>query len=73
MITDIRMPGLNGLQLYQKIKAIDNTIKVVVLVSALDALQEIASIFPDLDFRNIIRKPLNQEDFLDKVKAALAA
>jgi two-component system, OmpR family, response regulator ChvI len=73
VITDIRMPGLNGLQLYQKIKAIDNTIKVVVLVSALDALQEIASIFPDLDFRNIIRKPLNQEDFLDKVKAALAA
>jgi CheY-like chemotaxis protein len=72
VITDIRMPGLNGLQLYQKIKAIDNTIKVV-LVSALDALQEMASIFPDLDFRNIIRKPSNQEHFLDKVKAALAA
>ncbi len=72
VITDIRMPGLNGLQLYQKIKAIDNTIKVV-LVSALDALQEIASIFPELDFRNIIRKPSNQEDFLDKVKAALDA
>lgn len=72
VITDIRMPGLSGLQLYQKIKAIDNTIRVV-LVSALDALQEIASIFPDLDFRNIIRKPLNQEDFLDKVKAALSA
>jgi hypothetical protein len=32
-----------------------------------------ASIFPDLDFRNIIRKPSNQEDFLDKVKAALDA
>lgn len=71
VITDIRMPGLNGLQLYQKIKAIDNTTKVV-LVSALDALKEMASIFPDLDFRNMIRKPSNQEDFLDKVKAALA-
>ncbi|HEX7207443.1 MAG TPA: response regulator, partial [Nitrososphaeraceae archaeon] len=67
-----RMPGLNGLQLYQKIKAIDNTINVV-FVSALDALQEMASIFPDLGFKNIIRKPVNQEDFLDKVKAALAA
>jgi two-component system, OmpR family, response regulator ChvI len=72
VITDIRIPGLNGLQLYQKIKAIDNTIKVV-LVSALDALQEIASIFPDLDFRNIIRKPSNQEDFIEKVKRALSA
>jgi CheY-like chemotaxis protein len=72
VITDIRMPGLNGLQLYQKIKAIDNTIKVV-FVSALDALQEMASIFPGLDFTNIIRKPVNQENFLDKVKAALSA
>ncbi|MDQ3971797.1 MAG: response regulator [Thermoproteota archaeon] len=72
VITDIRMPGLNGLQLYQKIKAIDNTINVVFL-SALDVLQEMASIFPALDFKNIIRKPVNQEDFLDKVKAALAA
>ncbi|MBD0360455.1 MAG: response regulator, partial [Nitrososphaeraceae archaeon] len=72
VITDIRMSGLNGLQLYQKIKAIDNTIKVV-FVSALDSLQEMASIFPDLDFRNIIRKPSSQEDFLDKVKAALDA
>ena len=72
VITDIRMPGLNGLQLYQKIKAIDNTVNVV-FVSALDALQEMASIFQNIDFRNIIRKPANQEDFLDKVKTALAA
>jgi CheY-like chemotaxis protein/predicted transcriptional regulator len=72
VITDIRMPGLNGLQLYQKIKAIDNTINIV-FVSALDSLQEMASIFPELNFKNIIRKPANQEDFLDKVKVALGA
>jgi CheY-like chemotaxis protein len=72
VITDIRMPSLNGLQLYQKIKAIDNTIKIV-FVSALDSLQEMASIFPNLDFKNIIRKPANQEVFLDKVKVALGA
>jgi CheY-like chemotaxis protein/predicted transcriptional regulator len=72
LITDIRMPGLNGLQLYQKLRTIDNSIKVV-FVSALDSLQEMVSIFPDLDFNNIIRKPVTQEDFLDKVKTALAA
>jgi CheY-like chemotaxis protein/predicted transcriptional regulator len=72
LITDIRMPGLNGLQLYQKIKAIDNTIKVV-FVSALDALQEMVSVFPELDFSNIVRKPVTQEDFTDKVKTVLAA
>ena len=34
VITDIRMPGLNGLQLYQKMKSIDDSIKVM-FVSAL--------------------------------------
>ena len=61
-----------GLQLYQKLRTIDNSIKVV-FVSALDSLQEMVSIFPDLDFNNIIRKPVTQEDFLDEVKTALAA
>jgi CheY-like chemotaxis protein len=71
VIMDIRMSGLNGLQLYQRMKAIDDTFRVI-FVSALDALQEMVSIFPDLDFTNIIRKPINQEEFIDKVKMALA-
>jgi DNA-binding response OmpR family regulator len=52
-------------------KAIDDTFRVI-FVSALDALQEMVSIFPDLDFTNIIRKPINQEEFIDKVKMVLA-
>jgi CheY-like chemotaxis protein len=71
VIADIRMPGLNGLQLYQKIKSIDDTTNVI-FVSALDAMQELVSLFPDLDFsNNIIRKPVDQVDFLDKIKKAL--
>jgi CheY-like chemotaxis protein/predicted transcriptional regulator len=71
VITDIRMPGLNGLQLYQKMKSIDDSIRVI-FVSALDSVEEMVSIFPDLHFNNIIRKPVTQEEFLDKVKAAIA-
>jgi hypothetical protein len=52
-------------------KAIDNTVRVL-FVSAVDTLQEMVSIFPELDFSNIIRKPINQQAFLDKVRMALA-
>jgi CheY-like chemotaxis protein len=71
VIADIRMPGLNGLQLYQKIKSIDDTANVI-FVSALDPMQELVSLFPDLDFsNNIIRKPVDYVDFLDKIKKVL--
>jgi DNA-binding response OmpR family regulator len=70
VITDIRMPDLNGLQLYQRIKSIDNTVNIM-FVSALDSVQELVSIFPDLNLNNIIRKPVTKEEFLNKVKAAI--
>ena len=71
VITDIRMPGLNGLKLYHTMKSIYDSVNII-FVSALDALQELVSIFPDLSFDNIIRKPVTQEQFLNKVKAAIA-
>ena len=45
VITDIRMPGLNGIQLYSKLKVMNPEIKVLFL-SALDAVDELLSIFP---------------------------
>jgi CheY-like chemotaxis protein len=63
VITDIRMPSLNGLQLYQKIKAIDNTVNIV-FVSALDSLQEMASIFPNLDFKILLESQQIKRFFL---------
>ena len=43
VIMDIRMPSLNGLQLYSQLKALSPNIKVL-FVSALDAAQEMISI-----------------------------
>ena len=70
VILDIRMPGLNGLQLYCKLKEINTAIKVL-FVSALDAIDEILSILPDVDSKNIIRKPVKREHFITAVDRAL--
>jgi two-component system, OmpR family, response regulator ChvI len=69
-IMDIRMPGLNGLQLYYRLKAMNMSIKVL-FVSALDAAAEIVSVLPDVRHSDIIRKPVDQEHFVDAVKTAL--
>lgn len=70
-VMDIRMPGLNGLQLYYRLKAMNMSIKVL-FVSALDAAAEIVSILPDVRQSDIIRKPVDQEHFVNAVKAVLA-
>lgn len=72
VLLDIRMPGINGLQLYYKLKAINMAIKIM-FVSALDAADELISMLPGVkvDY-DIIRKPVNRENFVNKVKAVLS-
>lgn len=70
VILDIRMRGMNGIQLYQKLKRIDDHVRVT-FVSALDAAEEIVSILPELNPSHIIRKPIAARDFIDIVKEAV--
>ena len=66
------MPGLNGLQLYNRFKAINPDTKVL-FVSALDAAQEMVSILPNVKLgEDIVKKPVEKEEFLYKVKMTLA-
>jgi two-component system, OmpR family, response regulator ChvI len=70
VLLDIRMPNLNGIQLYYRLKAKNPNVKIL-FVSALDAAQEMISILPGIGFDDVIRKPVDIEQFLFKVKTAL--
>jgi CheY-like chemotaxis protein len=70
VILDIRMPRFNGLQLYYKLKSIDKDVKVIFL-SALDAAEEIMSIFSTLHSNDIIRKPIEKVQFVNKINTLL--
>lgn len=71
VILDIRMPGLNGLQLYSRLKAISRNIKIL-FVSALDGVPELTSILPVSTTTDaFIKKPVTIDNFLKAVKVAL--
>lgn len=70
IILDIRMENLNGLQLYQCMKAINPASKLI-FASALDAAKELTSILPDMQSQDIIKKPVDRENFIKTVKIAL--
>jgi CheY-like chemotaxis protein/predicted transcriptional regulator len=71
VVLDIRMPDMNGLQLYQSLKAMNPACKVI-FVSALDAAEELVSILPGVSQQDIIRKPVGKERFIRAVRAALS-
>lgn len=72
VILDIRMPGANGLQLYQRFKALNPDVRAF-FVSALDAAAELCSIFSEIPTRNVLRKPVRREQFVQAVESCLSA
>jgi CheY-like chemotaxis protein len=70
VLLDIRMPRLNGLQLFYKIKTLSpNT--TIMFCSALDIAEELVSILPDIKYDHIIKKPIKREHFVRQINLAL--
>jgi DNA-binding response OmpR family regulator len=72
LIIDIRLPKMDGFELYDKIKEIDNKAKVC-FVSAYEInYKALRTIFPSPDIDEcFIRKPVNMKDFVGRVKSEL--
>jgi CheY-like chemotaxis protein len=65
-ILDIRMPDINGIQIYQILKILNPSIKIIFL-TALDAASELTSLYSEVKFEDIIRKPIDNDRFIEKV------
>ena len=70
VLLDIRMPRLNGLQLFNTIKTLSPNTKIM-FCSALDVAEELVSILPDIEHDCIIRKPVERQYFISKINSAL--
>ena len=70
VIIDIRMPFLNGLQLYQLLRLMNKNLKVI-FVSALDGIEEMVSLLPGLSNNNILKKPFESKTLIQKVDTIL--
>jgi CheY-like chemotaxis protein len=67
-IIDVRMPIINGIQLYQILTIIHPDMKVL-FVTALDATSELISLFK-IKEEDIIKKPCTCEQFIKKINDA---
>jgi CheY-like chemotaxis protein len=70
LIADIRMPKLNGLQIYKSFKAVDESFKTL-FVSALADADELLRVYPGDESVQLLRKPISKDYFINEVKRLL--
>jgi two-component system, OmpR family, response regulator ChvI len=61
------MPEINGFQLYYKLKAINNNVKVL-FATCLEIAEEILTLIPELPPEQVVQKPVEKEKFIEIVK-----
>jgi CheY-like chemotaxis protein len=70
LIIDIVMPNMDGFELYEKVKKIDNKVKAC-FITAYDVYSEaLRDIYPDFEVDCFMKKPIQNEDLLRKVMNA---
>jgi FixJ family two-component response regulator len=72
LILDVRMPNMNGFELYRKIKSIDSRVEACFITAFEDYQEEFKESFPMLDeAKYFIRKPKAIEDLVNHVATLL--
>ena len=74
LLLDVRMPKLNGFQLYEQIKKIDNNnnkAKVCYITAYEINYEKIREEFPDLKVDCFIQKPIKIQDLVRRINAEL--
>jgi DNA-binding response OmpR family regulator len=68
LILDIRMPGMNGFQLYRKIRDVDNKVKVCFLTAFDESRGEFRTSFPFLEeVKCYLKKPITVRDLVRRL------
>ncbi|HEV8405835.1 MAG TPA: response regulator [Nitrososphaera sp.] len=68
LLLDIRMPGMNGFELYQKMKNIDSEVKVCFLTAFDEYREDFKAVFPALDeVKCYLKKPITVQDLITRL------
>ena len=62
-ILDVRIPDINGIQMYNILKILNPSINVM-FMTVLDAISELTSMFPEVKDTDIVRKPVGVDEFI---------
>lgn len=67
VVSDVRMPGLSGIQLARKVKQINPDIKVVLMTAFEIKDNEFSKVFPSTQVDGLVQKPIRIADLTSKI------
>ena len=72
MLSDIRMPGLSGMQLARKVKEINSGVKVVLMTSFEIRDSEFSKVFPSTQVDGFVQKPIGIKELTGKILSIIS-
>lgn len=71
LLLDIRMPKMNGFELYREIKKKNDNVKICFFTAFEVNYDEFRKIFPNLDVKCFIRKPISIAELVSHINLEL--
>ena len=67
LLSDMRMPGLSGMQLARKVKEINPKVKVILMTAFEIRDSEFSKVFPYTQVDGFVQKPIGIRDLTNKI------
>jgi two-component system, OmpR family, response regulator ChvI len=71
LLLDIRMPKMNGFELYKEMDKIDNDVKVCFITAFEVYYEALREVFPSMEVECFIRKPVEIGNLVKRIKNEL--
>src|ERR687885_735709 len=73
LLIDVKMPKMNGFELYEKIEKIDNKAKVCFITAFEVYYNSLRELFPTVEVDCFIKKPIRTDDLVERIMMELVA
>ena len=71
LLIDIKMPKMNGFELYQEIERIDNKVKVCFITAFEVYYKSLRELFPTTNVDCFIKKPITTDELVQRIRTEL--
>ena len=73
LLIDVKMPKMNGFELYQEIEKMDNKAKVCFITAFEVYYNSLRELFPTVKVDCYIKKPVTTDELVQRIKSELVA